>query len=195
MKTKEQIIVDLRDKISEILSVPADTVEKSESFWELFPRPNRVTPKKTREFLKYVVSEYKVYLTDDEWELVNTLSKLADHIIEKQSNPQHMLAQIRKDLANRKDGYRQNLVFVSVFFGGFLLWILYSIITFKSGTVVEAFKGIELRRLFIFAALIVSCGLTAVLGNRTDKKRFKEEIAPVLQHYNYNPEEKSPDKK
>ena len=113
--SKEQVILDLRDRISKILSIPSSDLDKSENFWDLFPEGYRYEPRQVTEFVGYISNNYKVYLSERQWE-APTLPKLADHILERQANPQHMLAQIRKDRADRNKGLRLSLIAFPIIF-------------------------------------------------------------------------------
>jgi hypothetical protein len=172
-RSREQIIAALRDKISAILSIPASSVENSKHIWKLFP-PNsgRVESKELTEFALYVANEYKVYLTEREWE-APTLAKLADHIVEKQANPEHMLAQLRKDWADQRKGLKVALIVWPIIFG---LVGVFGV----NGAPPE-------RRLYgaiFMAALICFMELVAMAIWVGTSRKFKRQAEPVLQFYN-----------
>jgi hypothetical protein len=176
-QSREQIIAALRDKISAILSIPASSVENSKHIWKLFP-PNsgRVESKELTEFGLYVANEFKVYLTEREWD-APTLAKLADHIVEKQANPEHMLAQIKKDWADQRMGLKVALICWPIIFG---LCGIFS--------VTEAPPEKRLYAAIFMAGLICFMELITLAGWVGNGRKFKRQTEPVLQFYNFQPE-------
>ena len=170
--TKEQIIVDLRDSISQILSIPTTDIEKSKDFWELFPPGNRYEPTQVTHFVLHVSNTYKVYLSEREWE-ASTLAELADHILERQASPQLMLEQIKEDMANQKKGLRISLIAFPVMFG------LCGVIFYLT----EPTVAVKLRGLLVCLGGTVFAELIVLFLDARENKKFNAEVQPVLKHY------------
>jgi hypothetical protein len=173
IQSREDIIAALRNKIAQILSIPASSVENGKSIWNLFP-PNlgRAQAPEVTSFCLYVSNEFKIYLTEREWE-APTLEKLAAHIMEKQANPQHMLAQIKKDRESQKKGLKIALITFPVLFG--LCGIL-----IMSG----ARKPVTFGNILCYVGLIALMEVIVILLWITTTKNFNREIEPILQFYN-----------
>ena len=173
--SREQIILYLRGKVSQILSVPISEIDRTENFWDLFPRGSRYEPpKEVIEFTKYISETFKVYLTELQWE-APTLVKLADEILDRQSDPQGMLSQIRKDMAEFRRGLRISLIAFPIMFG------LCGVVIF----VAEPSPPGKLRAIIVTLGCIGFAELVVLLLARREKRKFNEEIQPVVKHYNF----------
>lgn len=171
-QSREQIIAALRDKISAILSIPALSVENSKHIWELFPpNPGRVEAKEVTEFCLYVADQYKVYLTEGEWE-APSLAELADHILEKRANPEHMLAQLRKDRADQRKGLKAALIVFPILFGLCGVVMAY-----------EAPPEKRVAGVIIMAALICFMESIVITIWVATSRKFKRQTEAVLQFY------------
>jgi len=145
---------------------PPNEIDPGKPLWNYFPRNRRYAQaKEVTEFCLWVANEYKVYLTEKEWQNP-TATHLAEIITKKQNDPSRMLLQIEKVQNDFKKGLIWSCL-LALGMGSLSLYLTWS-------TPHARPTGIALFFLFIASVVLLSL---------REKWNFYKEIKPVLNHY------------
>jgi hypothetical protein len=162
LKTQREIRERLVALIALHTGVSAESVARESSIWDNFqPSKTRGEHPTVTSFIDGVQSEFKVYLTEEEWE-DPTPESLAQTVRAKLENPAASLADWTRERDGELKGIKISMVFFTVLFGP---------IAFFSAS------GTLNRRMLVVTLLVLVFNLM-LLSIYQDKKR-KQPLARI----------------